>query len=65
MATLKVYVDLMGQPSRALMMFCRATNIPHEIKHVKLMRMEHKKSSFKKLTPFQTVRAVVKNFYET
>ena len=51
----KIYVDLMSQPARALFMFVRATNVKHEVQQIALRNMEHKTPEYTKLQPFQTV----------
>ena len=49
--TLKLYVDYLSQPCRALVLFCRAANIPHEVVHLAFFKGEHKSG----LNPFQTL----------
>lgn len=34
--SLKVYVDLMSQPSRAVVLFLKSTNVPFELRLVKI-----------------------------
>lgn len=41
MSALKVYVDLMSQPSRSLLMFLKATNIPFEQKIVSIAKRKY------------------------
>ncbi len=55
MSAVKVFADLMSQPSRAMVIFCRATKVPHEFKQVMLKNMDHKTEEFTKLNPFQRV----------
>lgn len=35
---LKVYVDFLSQPARAVALFVKKTKIPHEIKKVSIMK---------------------------
>jgi hypothetical protein len=37
--SLKVFVDLMSQPSRGLFIFCKVANIPFELKSVRLAKL--------------------------
>lgn len=57
----KVILDVMSQPSRAVLIFCRAANIPHDFKPLMLKNMEHKTEEFTKLQPFQTVPVIEDN----
>ncbi|XP_041455932.1 glutathione S-transferase theta-1-like [Lytechinus variegatus] len=54
----KVYVDLLSQPCRALVIFLKNTKIPFEIEKVNLKAGEHKKPEFVKITPLCTVPAI-------
>jgi glutathione S-transferase len=56
--SLKLFVDLMSQPSRALVIFCKAANIPFDLKSIRLAKLEHKTEEFSKINPFQTVPAI-------
>lgn len=38
MSGLKVFANLMSQPSRAVVLFLKANNIPHELKTVELKK---------------------------
>ena len=53
--TVKVMLDIMSQPSRAVLIFCRAANIKHDFQPIRLTKMEHKTPEFTKVTEFQTV----------
>jgi len=46
-----IYADLVSQPSRALVVFCRAAGIPHEVKITRIARGEHRTPEFRKLNP--------------
>ena len=54
--TLKVFLDFMSQPSRALLLFVRAASIPHELKPIRIAKAEHRSPEFTKMSQFQTVR---------
>lgn len=55
---LKLYYDLMSQPSRALYMFLRATKIPYEDCPVALRKGEHFTEEYAKINPFKKVPAI-------
>ena len=54
--TLKIFADLLSQPSRALVLFCRAAKIPHEFQAVNLKNFAHKSKAMTRINPLQTVR---------
>ncbi|XP_054765787.1 glutathione S-transferase theta-1-like [Lytechinus pictus] len=54
----KVYVDLLSQPCRALVIFLKNTKIPFEIEKVNLKAGEHRKPEFVKIAPLCTVPAI-------
>jgi len=58
-AMLKVYVDRLSQPSRALIIFCRVNKIDFEEVTVNLAKREHRTSEFKKINPMGQVPAIV------
>jgi len=58
---LKVYVDLMSQPSRALYLFLKLTKIPCETNLVKLREGEHFTEEFGKMNPFRKVPVIDDN----
>ncbi|KAK6638437.1 hypothetical protein RUM44_008866 [Polyplax serrata] len=43
---LKLYVDLLSQPARAVTLFVRKMNIPHELKLVQIVKGEHKNPEY-------------------
>ena len=53
---LKIYADLLSQPCRALVLFCRVAKIPHELIIKKLLDGEHLKEDMVKINPFAIVR---------
>nr|QBR98219.1 glutathione S-transferase theta [Diaphanosoma celebensis] len=58
---LKLYVDLMSQPSRAIYLFLKLTKIPFDLKLVKLREGEHFGEEFGKINPFRKVPAIDDN----
>ncbi|XP_051887997.1 glutathione S-transferase theta-2 [Pristis pectinata] len=58
---LRVYYDLLSQPSRAVLMFLKCTGIPHVERPVALRRGEQKSEEFTKLNPMQKVPVIVDN----
>lgn len=61
MAKLKLYFDLLSQPSRTLYVFMRKTAIPFEPKSLNLRKGEHRTEELKNLNPFQKVPFIVDN----
>ena len=53
--TLKIFADLMSQPSRAVPLFCRAAKIPHELTELRIQKGEFKSPEISKINPLQTV----------
>ncbi|XP_029639769.1 glutathione S-transferase theta-1 [Octopus sinensis] len=58
MASLKVYYDLLSQPSRAIYIFLKINNIPFIDKPVALRKVEHKNEEYTKVNCFQKVPAI-------
>ena len=56
--SLTLVADFMSQPCRALLIFLRAAQVPHQVKQIRLSNGEHKTPEFSKLSPFQTVSFV-------
>jgi glutathione S-transferase len=59
--SLKVFADLLSQPSRGIYIFCKAANIPFDFKSIRLAKLEHKTEEFAKVNPFQVVPAIEDN----
>jgi glutathione S-transferase len=55
---LKIYIDALSQPARALMMFVRAAKIPREEVKVSIGALQHKTDDYKKVNPFQKIPAI-------
>ena len=56
-------LDTMSQPSRAILIFVRVAQIPHEFQDIRLIKSEHKSPEFTALSPFQTVSGAAKSVY--
>ncbi|KAF6175190.1 hypothetical protein GIB67_022871 [Kingdonia uniflora] len=56
---LKIYVDRMSQPSRAILIFCKANGIDFEEIKVDLSKREHLLPEFKAINPLGQVPAIV------
>ncbi|XP_053299276.1 glutathione S-transferase theta-2 [Pleuronectes platessa] len=57
----KVYLDLLSQPCRALHIFLNCVRIPHSVHTVALRKGEHRTEDFTKLNPMQKVPVMVDN----
>ena len=56
--TIKLYVDMYSQPSRAIVAFCKNAKIPCEVVHISIMSSEHHNDFFKKINPDRRVPAM-------
>lgn len=61
---LKLYYDLLSQPSRGLYMFLKAANIPFEAKPVALRKGEHLMEEYKEVSRFQKVPVIEHNGFK-
>lgn len=61
---LRVYYDLMSQPSRAIYLFLKVANIPFESCLVKLREGEHFQEAFTKVNPFRKVPVIDDNGFK-
>jgi len=59
MALLKVYADRLSQPSRAVLILCRANRIDFEEVRVDLAKGQHRAPEFTKVNPMGQVPAIV------
>ena len=48
---LKVYGDLLSQPTRAVLILCRMHNIPHRFVETRIARGEHRAESYARVNP--------------
>jgi len=58
---LKIYADVMSQPSRAILIFCRAAKVPHEFKPIMVKEGMNRTEEFTKINPHQKVPAAEHN----
>ncbi|OQV25395.1 putative Glutathione S-transferase theta-1 [Hypsibius exemplaris] len=59
--SLKLYYDLMSQPSRAVLIFLRMNKIPFTDQAVALRRGQHLEDDYAKVNPFKQVPAIDDN----
>ncbi|XP_009600810.1 glutathione S-transferase T1-like isoform X1 [Nicotiana tomentosiformis] len=57
--TLKLYVDRMSQPSRALLIFCKLNGIDFEEVYINLSKRQHLSPEFKEVNPMKQVPAIM------
>lgn len=62
--TLKLYFDLLSQPSRALYIFFKMCNIPFEEQLVNLGKLEHYNPKFEAINPFKKVPVIEHNNFK-
>src|SRR4051812_24268692 len=55
---LELYVDYMSQPSRAVLLFCRINNIPHQVRLTQLMKRDQLKPEYSMVNPMRKVPAI-------
>ena len=53
-----LYVDMMSQPSKALVAFCRLNGIEHELRMISVMKAEFKSKDYAKINPAMQVPAI-------
>ncbi|KDR15740.1 Glutathione S-transferase theta-1 [Zootermopsis nevadensis] len=58
---LKLYGNLLSQPSRAVFMLLKANQIPHEFKFVDMAKGEHLSEEYEKLNPLKKVPVIEDN----
>jgi len=63
-AGLRVYYDLMSQPSRAIYIFLKANKIPFTSKPIALRKGEHLSDEYGKINPFHLVPAIDDNGFK-
>ncbi|XP_048141586.1 glutathione S-transferase T1 isoform X2 [Rhodamnia argentea] len=56
---LKVYVDRMSQPSRAIIIFCKVNGIDFEEVRIDLSKRQHRSPEFRDVNPMGQVPAIV------
>ncbi|XP_024527487.1 glutathione S-transferase T1 [Selaginella moellendorffii] len=61
---LHLYVNIISQPSRAIIIFCKLNNIEAEVHHLDILKGEHKTTEFKAINPMGQVPAIVENGFK-
>ncbi|KAG6507908.1 glutathione S-transferase T1-like isoform X2 [Zingiber officinale] len=56
--TLKLYVDRMSQPSRAILIFCKVNALPFEEVRIDISKRQHRSPAFKEINPMRQVPAI-------
>ncbi|XP_020552883.1 glutathione S-transferase T1-like isoform X2 [Sesamum indicum] len=56
---LKLYVDRLSQPSRAVLIFCKANEIEFEEVSIKLGKLQHRSPEYAEINPMKQVPAIV------
>jgi len=54
----KLYVDFISQPARAVMALCKINNIPHELVEVRVFQYQQKTPEYAKVNPLQKIPAL-------
>jgi glutathione S-transferase len=62
-ADLRVYVDMLSEPCRSVVLFCQLSGIPFEVCSIELLKEEYLGNEYKEITPFQEVPAIVHKEY--
>lgn len=57
----KVYLDLLSQPSRAVLIFLKDNKIPHTVENIAIRKGQQKTPEFTKLNPMQKVPVLEDN----
>ncbi|KAI3453701.1 hypothetical protein Pfo_010364 [Paulownia fortunei] len=56
---LKLYVDRLSQPSRAILIFCKANGIEFEEVKIEIGKMQHRSPEFAEINPMKQIPAIV------
>lgn len=59
--SLKLYYDLLSQPSRAVYIFLKVCNLPFERNIINLKNLEQLSSQYEKINPLKKVPAIEHN----
>ncbi|GAQ79375.1 glutathione transferase [Klebsormidium nitens] len=55
---LKVYGDIFSQPTRAILIFCKANGLEHEFVSVRIDKLAHVKPEFAEINPLKKLPAI-------
>jgi glutathione S-transferase len=58
MSELKVYGDIVSQPVRSVLAFCKLSSIPHTFEVIDYVKGEYQTPEFTKINPFQEMPAI-------
>ena len=61
---LQIYADLVSEPSRSVLAFCKLSGIDFELKLIDLFKLEFLTPEFTEINPFQAVPAIVHGSYK-
>lgn len=61
MSAIKIYTDMLSQPCRALIIYCRVANIPFEFKQTLIKDGMNRTEEYTKIHPFQKLPAAEHN----
>jgi glutathione S-transferase len=56
---LKVFVDMMSQPSRAILLFLEANGVAYERHLVHIAKLQHRSPEFTKINPSKKLPAIL------
>ncbi len=57
----KLYIDYLSQPSRAVLALCLLAKIPYEVNEVRVLKLDQLKPEFKKMNPMRKVPTIDDN----
>jgi glutathione S-transferase len=63
MSEVKVYGDIVSQPVRSVLAFCKLSNIPHKFEVIDYVKGEYQTPEFTKINPFQEMPAILHDDY--
>ena len=57
----KIYIDYLSQPCRAIFALCLMAKIPFEVQEIRIVKLQHLQPEFKKINPFKKVPVIEDN----
>ena len=62
--SLKLYIDYLSQPARAIICFCLLNKIPHSINEIRINKFQNHTEEYEKINPLKKIPAISDNgFY--
>jgi glutathione S-transferase len=58
-SSLEIYGDLLSQPVRAVVAFCKINKIPYEFKYVNISKGEHLTDEYEKINKYKKIPAII------